>query len=231
MASINTNYGAMVAAQSLAATGRDLDKVQNRVTTGLKISSAKDNGAVWAIATTQKANAKALDATINNLQRSQSVNDVGLAAGDSIMAALTEMKSLAAAIEAGGNVTAYQADFTALAAEITASAAAATFDGTAAFATVPANPAAQTAAAVQTSIDAWAGALQTLGTTSKSLERQITFNTKLQDALEAGAGNLVDADLAKESAKLTALQTKQQLGVQALSIANQSSGILLSLFR
>ena len=231
MASINTNYGAMVAAQSLAATGRDLDKVQNRVTTGLKISSAKDNGAVWAIATTQKANAKALDATINNLQRSQSVNDVGLAAGDSIMAALTEMKSLAAAIEAGGNVTAYQADFTALAAEITASAAAATFDGTAAFGTVPANPAAQTAAAVQTSIDAWAGALQTLGTTSKSLERQITFNTKLQDALEAGAGNLVDADLAKESAKLTALQTKQQLGVQALSIANQSSGILLSLFR
>ena len=231
MARINTNYGAMVAAQALAATGRDLDRVQNRVTTGLKIASAKDNGAVWAIATTQKANAKALDATINNLQRSQSVNDVGLAAGDSIMAALTEMKSLAAAIEAGGTVTAYQADFTALAAEITASAAAATFDGTAAFATVPANPTAQTAAAVQTSIDAWAGALQTLGTTSKSLERQITFNTKLQDALEAGVGNLIDADLAKESAKLTALQTKQQLGVQALSIANQSSGILLSLFR
>ena len=42
---------------------------------------------------------------------------------------------------------------------------------------------------------------------------------------------LVDADLAKESAKLTALQTKQQLGVQALSIANQGSSILLSLFR
>jgi len=44
-------------------------------------------------------------------------------------------------------------------------------------------------------------------------------------------GNLVDADLAKESAKLTALQTKQQLGVQALSIANQGSSILLGLFR
>jgi flagellin len=231
MASINTNYGAAVAAQSLAATSRDLERVQNRVTTGQKISSAKDNGAIWAIATTQRANAKAIDATINNLQRTQSINDVGLAAGDSIMAALTEMKTLAAAIQAGGTVTAYQADFTALAAEITASAAAATFDGTAAFGTVPANPAAQTAAAVQTSIDAWSSALQTLGTSSKSVERQISFNTKLQDALEAGAGNLVDADLAKESARLTALQTKQQLGVQALSIANQSSGILLSLFR
>ncbi|MFN4041935.1 MAG: flagellin [Brevundimonas sp.] len=236
MASINTNYGAMVAAQSLAATGRELANVQNRVTTGMKVSSAKDNGAVWAIATTQKANAKALDATINNLQRSQSINDVGLAAGETIMAALTEMKALGTAIEAataaGSSTTAYAADFTALSGEITAAIAAANFDGVAAFgATPPAVPAAQTAAGVQTSIDAWASALQGLGTTSKSLERQITFNTKLQDALEAGAGNLVDADLAKESARLTALQTKQQLGVQALSIANSSSSILLGLFR
>jgi len=44
-------------------------------------------------------------------------------------------------------------------------------------------------------------------------------------------GNLVDADLAKESAKLQSLQTKQQLGVQALSIANQSTQSVLSLFR
>ena len=230
-ASINTNYGAMVAAQALAATSRDLDKTQNRVTTGLKVSSAKDNGAIWAVATTQKANAQALDATINNLQRQASIAEVGLAAGETIMAALTEMKSLAAAIEAGGTVTAYQNDFTALSAEITAAAAAASFDGTPAFPTPAAVPAAQTAAAVQTSIDAWAALLQTTGTTAKSLERQITFNSKLQDSLIAGVGNLVDADLAKESAKLTALQTKQQLGVQALSIASQASGILLNLFR
>ena len=59
----------------------------------------------------------------------------------------------------------------------------------------------------------------------------MTFVNKLQDSLESGVGNLVDADLAKESAKLTALQTKQQLGVQALSIANSSSQILLGLFR
>ena len=241
MASINTNYGAMVAAQSLAATGRELDKVQNRVTTGLKISSAKDNGAVWAIATTQKANAKALDATINSLQRSQSINDVGLAAGDTIMAALTEMKALAAAIEANGGGAAaatasYRADYTALATEITNAVTAASFDGAAALTTPATNgtpnaAATATAANVQLSIDAWAGYLQGLGTTSKSLERQITFNGKLQDALEAGAGNLVDADLAKESARLTALQTKQQLGVQALSIANSSSQTVLSLFR
>ena len=49
--------------------------------------------------------------------------------------------------------------------------------------------------------------------------------------LKGGVGNLVDADLAEESARLQALQIKQQLGVQALSIANQSSSILLGLFR
>ena len=229
MASINTNYGAMVAAQSFASTSRELDKVQNRVTTGLKVASAKDNGAVWAIANTQKANAKALDATINNLLRNQSIYDVGIAAGESIMAALTEAKALAAAIEAGGG-SAYTTDFNALMTEITASAAGAVFDGVNALGTAVANPTA-TAAAVQTAIDGWAAKLQTIGTNAKSAERQLAFNQKLQDALEAGAGNLVDADLAKESAKLTALQTKQQLGVQALSIANSSSSALLGLFR
>ena len=88
-----------------------------------------------------------------------------------------------------------------------------------------------TAAAVDTAISGFAAKLGSLGTNSKSLERQLTFTSKIQDAVEVGIGNLVDADLAKESAKLTALQTKQQLGVQALSIANQSSGMLLGLFR
>ena len=88
-----------------------------------------------------------------------------------------------------------------------------------------------TSANVDLAITGVTSALATLGTQSKSVGRQVTFVNKLQDAMEAGVGNLVDADLAKESAKLTALQTKQQLGVQALSIANQGSSILLSLFR
>jgi len=70
-----------------------------------------------------------------------------------------------------------------------------------------------------------------LGTGSKSLQSHLTFVGKLQDTLDAGIGNLVDADLAKESARLQALQTKQQLGIQALSIANQATAPLLSLFR
>ncbi|HEY8617483.1 flagellin [Phenylobacterium sp.] len=73
-------------------------------------------------------------------------------------------------------------------------------------------------------------ALSKLGTGSKALASHLSFIGKLQDTVDVGIGNLVDADLAKESAKLQALQTKQQLGVQALSIANQSSSSLLSLF-
>jgi flagellin len=84
---------------------------------------------------------------------------------------------------------------------------------------------------LDTAIANVSSSLSKLGTGSKSLSSHLTFVGKLQDTLDAGVGNLVDADLAKESAKLQALQTKQQLGIQALSIANQSSSPLLSLFR
>ena len=97
--------------------------------------------------------------------------------------------------------------------------------------TATSGDAATLGATVDGAITAFTAILSDFGTKSKSLGRQISFVNKLQDALEAGVGNLVDADLAKESAKLTALQTKQQLGVQALSIANSSSQTLLSLFR
>ena len=86
-------------------------------------------------------------------------------------------------------------------------------------------------ATVNASITNVSTALSKLGTGSKSLASHLDFVNKLQDSIDAGVGNLVDADLAKESAKLQSLQTKQQLGVQALGIANQSSSILLGLFR
>ena len=74
-------------------------------------------------------------------------------------------------------------------------------------------------------------ALTKLGTGSNALASHLKFVTSLQNSLTTGISNLVDADMAAESAKLQALQTKQQLGVQALSIANQSTSIMLSLFR
>ncbi len=73
--------------------------------------------------------------------------------------------------------------------------------------------------------------LSTLGAASRKIDAQLTFTSKLSDVVESGIGNLVDADLAKESARLQALQVKQQLGIQALSIANQAPQSIMSLFR
>ena len=273
--SINTNYGAAIALQSLNKTNAQLETTQNRINTGQKVSSAKDNGAIFAIATSQRANMGAQDAVKNSLQRGQSIIDVALAAGDTATSALQEMKALAVNIASstGDAQAAYLADWNALGKEVDSALKGASFDGvnlwngttatnvttstaatgntyqvgfgtvdkaaataitditTAATAPADATAAAAFATKVDAAIKAMTTDLATLGTQSKSVGRTITFVGKLQDALESGIGNLVDADLAKESARLTALQTKQQLGVQALSIANSSSSILLGLFR
>ncbi|WP_203294142.1 flagellin [Maricaulis parjimensis] len=83
---------------------------------------------------------------------------------------------------------------------------------------------------IETSLDNLNASLAKLGTASKSLEVHKSFVTKLSDALETGIGHLVDADMAKESARLQSLQVKQQLGVQALSIANQAPSTIMSFF-
>jgi flagellin len=86
-------------------------------------------------------------------------------------------------------------------------------------------------ATIQTSLTNVNSALAKLSSGAAKFSIQGTFAQKLSDTLTAGIGNLVDANLAQESAKLQALQVRQQLGVQALSIANQSPQTILSLFR
>jgi flagellin len=103
------------------------------------------------------------------------------------------------------------------------------FTATASFTT--ATTAATFLSLVNTSIIQINASVAKLGTGSNALTTHLNFISALQDSLTQGVGNLVDADVAKESASLTALQTKQQLGVQALSIANSSKQGLLSLFR
>ena len=74
-------------------------------------------------------------------------------------------------------------------------------------------------------------ALNQFGASMQYVENQITYNATKVDAMNDGLGALVDSDLAKESSKLQALQTRQQLGIQTLGIANQGPQVLLSLFR
>lgn len=85
--------------------------------------------------------------------------------------------------------------------------------------------------AIEAAITTVNDALSGLGSTANRVELQQRFSGALSDSINVGIGNLVDADLARESANLQAFQTKQQLGLQALSIANQAPQTVLSLFR
>jgi flagellin len=104
--------------------------------------------------------------------------------------------------------------------------------------TVPANGDISTATGAanmlslaQSSITNVNAAVADLGSQSQQITAHASFVSKLSDSLTTGIGNLVDADVASESAKLTALQVQQQLGAQSLSIANQTPQIILSLFK
>ena len=403
MLSVNTNYSAMIALQNLNFTSNELEGVQNKISTGFKISSARDNGAIYAIAEGQRSRVSSVAAVKDGIDRANSTIDVALAAGKSIGDILQKLKSKAVAAQAD-DLTAdqrdtYQADFTSLRAQIDTIAKSAQFNGAnlaagsfdlnvlisdlggsvaattagvqtiaaatplsssalvinadstggnladgdvisfdltdstnlgtftigveltagmtiddyvsavnaasggkisasyddvagqftylindpnfddlvvatdgvdasalgqgiatatvssagsnvmvvngldmtmtgAMFSTFASLDISTSAAAATTASNALEQAivdlninLASLGSQATALDAQQTFLSKLSDEIENGIGNLVDADLAKESAKLQSLQIKQQLGAQALSIANQSPQVILSLFQ
>jgi flagellin len=272
--SVNTNAGALVALQNLAVTQNQLNVTQNRINTGLKVATAKDNAAIYGIAQNQRAVSSSLNSVIGSLQRGQSTVDVALSAGSSVSDLLNQMKEKAlAAVDVTLDTTSRAAlnnEFVSLRNQITTVTSNAVFNGAnlidsgttqlqalandsgsqvisvahqslalgganvtvASTASIGTTAAASIQiAALNTSIANVSSALGKLGTGSKALASHQTFITNLQNSIDVGVGNLVDADLAKESANLQALQTKQQLGIQALAIANQSSSNLLALFK
>ncbi len=84
---------------------------------------------------------------------------------------------------------------------------------------------------VETALKEMTTAATNLGAAKQRVDLQKTFTTAMMDSIDRGVGQLVDADMNKESTRLQALQVQQQLGVQALSIANGNSQSILSLFR
>lgn len=396
MLSVNSNYGASIALQSLNSTNKELNEVQNRISTGYKVASARDNGAVYAIAEGQRARVSSVAAVKDGIDRASSTVDVALAAGKSVGDILQKLKTKAVAAQADDLTNeqraALQVDFNNLRSQIDTIANAAQFNGanlalgssslnvlisdlggqtsatgagvqtagvspplsgsalindlggtsdgdivsfalsgtgastltigveltagmtvdgfinavnsqaggklsasyddetgqitylindtayddlvvagdatadlglsvaTANVSTAGSNTfqvtgfdfsltgailsplassdiststaAATTASnAIDTAINELTQGLATLGSQAAALDIQNDFLSSLSDVIEQGIGNLVDADLAKESARLQSLQIKQQLGAQALSIANQAPSLVLSFFR
>jgi flagellin len=272
--SVNTNQPALIALQNLNKTNDDMQGVQTRINTGLSISSAKDNAAVWSIAQEQRADMNALSAVKMSLDRATSVADVALAAGESVSDLLSLMREKVVAAKDASltttSRTALNSDFQGLVKNLTQVLSSATFDGAnllngslTADISFLADADAGTAITLNLQNLSFGGTINTLtttddildvanasnvltrldatmsavnqavgniGTQAKQIEAHNSFVSKLSDVLETGVGNLVDADLAKESARLQALQVKQQLGAQALSIANSAPQIILKLF-
>ncbi len=274
--SINTNVGALVALQNLSSIDARLQTTQNRISTGYEVSSARDDGAIYAIAENLRADVKGFAAVQSSLDRGISTVDTALAAGDSISDLLGDLKAKALAASDASLDTSSRAalneDFVSLRDQISTIVTNAGFNGvnlidgsvttslnalanvdgstiavnsqdfslgaTSGVLTLSATADLSTVTAATTalsqldaSIDALGTALARLGTDARALDIQRNFVQTLSDETETGIGNLVDADLARESAELQALQVQQQLASQALSIANQAPNTILSLFR
>lgn len=271
--SINVNASALNALRNLNQTSADLQDTQTKINTGLRISSAKDNAAVFSIAQKLRSDIRGLSAVTQSLDRGISTVDVALAAASAVSDLLLEMKEKAvAAADQGLDTTSRDAlsqDFVSLRDQITSVVENAEFNGTnlidsgtdaivaitnadatqtqtvehqtltlgssnipiTANQTISTQDTASAAVTdITNAINNLNAALTKLGSGSTALEQSRNFTGQLQDVIEIGIGNLVDADLAKESANLQALQVKQQLGIQALSIANQSPQSILALF-
>ena len=404
MLSVNINNGAALALQALNATNKELEGIQGRINTGLKVASAIDNGAVFAIAQGQRGRLNSLTSVKDGIDRASSTLDVALAAGNAIADVLQQLKTKAVNAQAGDLTShqrsALQADYDAYRAQIdqiagsaqfnglnlinsgganlnvaisdifsgatgrqvtstpyagsvpglaaylvgqasspstfvglsdgttfrlngadigtvtltatmtiqgyldavstaTGGRVAATYDqsagtftyrapeaiattnefsvvvktggdsktwlghssaatavtggastmtitdrdwtvgGSGALSTISTASnllstvasATTTVGNIDTAINALNVQLASMGAQNKGLDVQANFVSKLKDAVEQGISNLVDADLARESARLQSLQVKQQLGAEALSIANKSPRLILSFFR
>ncbi|MQP67260.1 flagellin [Niveispirillum sp. SYP-B3756] len=316
MASILTNVGSMVALQTLRSTTANLETTQNRISTGMKVSTAKDNSSYWSIATTMKSDVSALKVLNENISLSAatvSTARVGVENINGLMTKINDQLTLATSASVDHDKIANEID--SLVAQVTSTIKASSYNGEnlldnvktttlvvsvkrddtgvsavtdsikaqnlGASATpvaptvtqqttdpvtgVTTGTAAYTAGAGGTVTDfisgisaalkaggttvdraAMAKAIQAeidtqmdtvtayaaeLGAVGTRLELQQDFTSKLVDSLNTGIGALVDADLNEESARLQALQVQQQLGTQALSIANQAPQNILSLFR
>ena len=272
--SVNTNAGAQLALQYLNQTQGQLDQTQSAINSGLKVASAKDDGAIYAIAQNQRGAVAGYQSVVNSLNNGSSAIDVALSAGQSISDLLIQMKqkALSAADPSLDTASrqALNANFTALRDQIATIVKNAVFngfnlvdgstnqvtalasaDGTRRITTAAQNlslshsiitvkttstvstqaKASALIAVIQTSLSNVNSALAKLSSGAAKFSIQASFTQKLSDTLTAGIGNLVDANMAQESARLQSLQVKQQLGVQALAIANQAPQTILSLFK
>jgi flagellin len=273
--SVNGNSSALAVLQALNSTNDQLTTVQTQVASGLKISAAKDNATVYAVAQQQRADISALSAVSDGLNRAQSISDVAVSAGQTISDLLNQLKAKVLTASDPSLDTASRAalntDYQSILNQIQSAVSTSSFEGAnlldgsqtnglkfmatadasgyitlstqnlslggsiitlASTSTISTVTSATTMLSqVENSISNVNAAVATIGAQADQISAHSSFVATLSDTLTTGVGNLVDADEAAESARLTALQVQQQLGAQSLSIANQLPSIILTLLK
>jgi flagellin len=270
--SVITNPSSFVALRNLNSINRNLDTIQNRVSTGLKISGALDDASNFAIAQGIRGELKAITAVSQGLNNAKGVGNVALAGVTGLSDLLADVRSKLTELSNEGITTAQRNilgdDFDALLSQAANFIDNAVFNGInlldtalvstdiATLSNLSGGTLTLSAQDVRTTTLSLAGvstgsasaaqavisaqfsnlesvvnsALGSLGAEVRAMNLQTSFLEKISDATEEGLGNIVDADLARESAKLTSLQVQQQLSVQTLGIANQRPQTILGLF-
>ena len=297
----------MTALQSLNTTNMKLEATQQRISTGLRVSTATDNAAYWSIATTMRSDNSSLSTVKDALGLGAATVDVSYTALNASIKSVTEIKDkLVAARQPGVDRLKIQTEIVERQNQLRSIADSATFSGenwlsvdsslpgynvtksiVSSFSRGSTGVTIQTiefdgdasklidannqsgildtadttvnggvaysildldVSALSTSVNDTADLEQiikwvdqglsamidsaaNLGALKSRIDSQSDFVKVLMEAVERGVGTLVDADMTEESTKLQALQVQQQLGVQSLSIANQSSQNILALFK
>ena len=305
MTSLLTNASALTALQNLNATNKAMQTTQDRISTGMRVSTAADNAAYWSIATTMRSDNSALSTVKDALGLGAATVDVASSAMSATADVVSQIKSkLVAAREPGLDRSKVQAEIKQLQDQLQSISDSAVFSGEnwlsmdttatsynstkSIVSSLSRNGASLTIETIDIDVGstmlydsgAQTGILdkdRTVGTTTEKvstldisaltdspadlqtlddyinivdsaltdvtaaasdlgaaknrISTQSSFVSNLMDAVTKGIGQLVDADMNTESTRLQALQVQQQLGVQSLSIANQSSQQILSLFK
>jgi flagellin len=273
--SVNTNRQAVFALQSLNKTNAELGFTQKRVSTGYRVSDARDDGGAFAVAQAVRSDVAGVTAVGEQLGGTRGILSTTFASlsvvSDTMKQARAVLTRLADAAVTGDSRTQYEAQYTLLVNQIGSFIDDAFYNGRTLLSTtgpsggnivsirnetggtftinavnganlkllsaVPTTAALAVARLTSGTGDfdvkdaAISSALNSFGAQMQFVENQQVYNSKKVDALNDGLGALVDADLAKESSNLQALQTRQELGLETLSLANQGPQVLLSLFR
>ncbi|HRO11251.1 flagellin [Amaricoccus sp.] len=309
MSSILTNSSSMVALQTLKGINKGMAKVQDEISTGLKVATAKDNSSSWSIASTMNSDVSSFKKLGESLTSASAMVGTARTAAEQIGDLVKQIQTkVVQAQNPDADLTKLGDDIAVLADTITSIAASSQYNGinlvNAAYDATDATTIAATSANITVSVtrsaagavsaesfrvqwvdlgaagdslkvlagltnrdaatgtyadydaetlptaadlggigtaealayvdsvlDAVNSAAATFGSAQSRIEAQNAFLSKQADALKNGVGAMVDADMEEASARLAALQTQQQLGIQALSIANQAPQNVLSLFR